>query len=503
MATKNDSSSTTSPDDDSISITRISLDLDSKPRRSEKQVSSTPIAPLCLESKTPKTSCYSRLATYMSADPEKSSAIFRRFDRVNMRNLLILENEIAELEGKLERLEEQEFDGELEWKGQDMKFDGGVDEENNDAKDRVKEIRDVDLELREKIREYYEAMLRTSDMLSLSRPSKRAIHSTYQIMQNIAMSLDAHSTPNFQHLNPKNEHDLSVLARSRESDFLTQFFETRFPSFFQDRVPGCPTPVTHHKNLAFAVTLFVTILTALFLVGAVVGLFFVESTRARLAMLCSFTVAFAATIAAATNARRQDVFVATAGYAAVLVVFVSGNLVANPAPTTCNLSNSNSNPNSAALNTALAANSASLAAITITATPAATATIIRTETIAQSIQTVISTVITHVSTLPTPSASTAPKREGLSSFAKTGIGVGAAVGVVFCCLALGCGVGPWMKKRWAKADRRARVGSGRTKERNSPAVIRWGFGKVRADGRGTKAGAETAHEVRDGRAVWV
>ena len=62
------------------------------------------------------------------------------------------------------------------------------------------------------------------------------------------------------------------------------------------------------------------------LVGAIVALDFAPGKRARLAILTVFTVAFAATVGLLTNARRAEVFGATAAFVAVLVVYVSGTL---------------------------------------------------------------------------------------------------------------------------------------------------------------------------------
>jgi hypothetical protein len=48
--------------------------------------------------------------------------------------------------------------------------------------------------------------------------------------------------------------------------------------------------------------------------------------KLRLGMVAMFTAIFAAVIGLLTNARRAEIFGSTAAYAAVLVVFVSGNL---------------------------------------------------------------------------------------------------------------------------------------------------------------------------------
>jgi hypothetical protein len=46
----------------------------------------------------------------------------------------------------------------------------------------------------------------------------------------------------------------------------------------------------------------------------------------KLALVAIYTVAFAICVGLVTNAQRSEVFGACAGYAAVLVVFVSGNI---------------------------------------------------------------------------------------------------------------------------------------------------------------------------------
>lgn len=68
------------------------------------------------------------------------------------------------------------------------------------------------------------------------------------------------------------------------------------------------------------------IVAAILLLCAIVGLYQVKEPPVKLGMIGGFTVLFAATVAAFTRARRAEVFASSAAYAAVLVVFVSGNL---------------------------------------------------------------------------------------------------------------------------------------------------------------------------------
>jgi hypothetical protein len=59
---------------------------------------------------------------------------------------------------------------------------------------------------------------------------------------------------------------------------------------------------------------------------AVVALYFIRSIHARLGMIAVFTACFAAAMGILSNARRAEIFAATAAYAAVLVVFLAQDI---------------------------------------------------------------------------------------------------------------------------------------------------------------------------------
>ena len=79
------------------------------------------------------------------------------------------------------------------------------------------------------------------------------------------------------------------------------------------------------RRVQYAGAIITTILSALLLVGAIVCLLFVskKSIGLRVGMIVLFTCLFAGVVGLLTNARRAEIFVSTAAYAAVLVVFIS------------------------------------------------------------------------------------------------------------------------------------------------------------------------------------
>ncbi|KAF2244527.1 hypothetical protein BU26DRAFT_79390 [Trematosphaeria pertusa] len=215
-----------------------------------------------------------QLASFMAESRSHSGTLFRRFDRANFRGLMGMEREVAVLEERLERLE------------------GGrmVKEES---------VRELERELRERVREYYEAVLLTKEILALSRPSKNALLETRRAFPPEDFRPDsAEKTPYFsdKYYTRRQESDLSSLSPCADPDPLTRFFERQ----------------SDGGNVAHLVTFLSAICAVLFLVGAIVGLYFVSNARARLGMLGTFTVLFAAACASLGNVRRQDVFVATA-----------------------------------------------------------------------------------------------------------------------------------------------------------------------------------------------
>ena len=84
------------------------------------------------------------------------------------------------------------------------------------------------------------------------------------------------------------------------------------------------------------------VMAAILLIGAIVSLYFcklrkfrarielivnvVHNPHVRLGLLAFWTVLFSLSVSILSTAKRSEIFASTAAYAAVLVVFVSGDL---------------------------------------------------------------------------------------------------------------------------------------------------------------------------------
>lgn len=142
-----------------------------------------------------------------------------------------------------------------------------------------------------------------------------------------------------------NENDLAALAPV-DTDRLNIFLKKYCGSFFKVCAPRSQkvirltstqerteTPAVDleglyyfpERRVQYAGAIITTVLSALLLVGAIVCLLFVSrrSVGLRVSMIVLFTCLFAGVVGLLTNARRAEIFVSTAAYAAVLVVFIS------------------------------------------------------------------------------------------------------------------------------------------------------------------------------------
>lgn len=65
-----------------------------------------------------------------------------------------------------------------------------------------------------------------------------------------------------------------------------------------------------------------TVIACMLPITGVIILYFVHNMGARLGIVAAFMAIFALTLAFATDASRVDIFTATSGFAAILVIFV-------------------------------------------------------------------------------------------------------------------------------------------------------------------------------------
>lgn len=98
----------------------------------------------------------------------------------------------------------------------------------------------------------------------------------------------------------------------------------------QDQNPSADQHSTRYfeeRSLTWIVNACSTLIAATLLIGSILALYFVHDSDARLGIVLGFIVLFALGLSLTTSANRDAIFAATAAYAAVLIVYISGDAV--------------------------------------------------------------------------------------------------------------------------------------------------------------------------------
>ncbi|KAE8448613.1 hypothetical protein EG329_009038 [Mollisiaceae sp. DMI_Dod_QoI] len=286
---------------------------------------------------------FAQVASKINSDVDKTTTIYRRFDGLSARNLLFYQAELAELEDELNQLDDDDRTAKDEtsvacqrdWRTFEMHAN---DRDGAAARAREKQKMELAMTIRDKIFAIALILIIAKDsalaahqlLLNSPPPSKSTVKALRNwFFQNTSGTKNADGAPQLWGASStlfSDPHDLVALRVPADQDRFSSFIHHNFGVFFQNSAPDGRTAYTSEAAISHFVAILSTILAAVLLFGAIISLYVVKSEKALLGMLSAWTVLFTACVGLLTNARRDQVFAATAAYAAVLVVFVSGNL---------------------------------------------------------------------------------------------------------------------------------------------------------------------------------
>ncbi|KAF3768673.1 hypothetical protein M406DRAFT_249127 [Cryphonectria parasitica EP155] len=301
---------------------------------------------------TPQTyvSGFGSLASFIVTDDDHKSVVYKRFDKLSTRNILYYQSELSHLQAQQD--------------GYDMQDSLDIENDNRpDAREHRSWIRrcagsweefekaafhsapadhgavtrtqpdkmwrermDLAMRIRATLKEYQEALIREST--TTLTPSGGNAPSTYPMLSGASSSLYP--------LRMSTAHirgsDYVSLTGRDEPDVLTRLLHMTLPRLFRTK----PPPVLPQYNTIWyysyervkLVASLITTLTAIMLLFLpIYALYHTNSSHPQLSigLIALFTVVFAVSLRAMTTASRVEIFGACAAYAAVLVVFISGD----------------------------------------------------------------------------------------------------------------------------------------------------------------------------------
>ncbi|KAH8685797.1 hypothetical protein BGZ60DRAFT_523076 [Tricladium varicosporioides] len=280
---------------------------------------------------------YHKLARFMAY---QQYPIFRKFKIIANRDLLYLQAELIALENEYLEFAKRDRNnkGEFEFYDSDWYLLSTSQARNCGGEQWQKA-----LQIREKLREYYECVLRYSQIENTPQPRKRDVTMLEDWISQPDLGGLFFSGPDLSPgrnslFDKAHSHDLMTLShRTGENDLFTRllagpifhglervFRMLKKPLPHDPENPGAQSNAFEYsdKHIIRTIDILGSIVASMTPLLSVVILYFVKSLGTRLAVLCIFTLLFSICLALVTKARRIEIFACTAAFASVQVVFV-------------------------------------------------------------------------------------------------------------------------------------------------------------------------------------
>ncbi|ETI27992.1 hypothetical protein G647_00441 [Cladophialophora carrionii CBS 160.54] len=297
---------------------------------------------------------FGSFANVISSDSDHATAVYKTFDKLAARDLLYYQAELLELEALQDRYDREDaadvpkldsFSPEWVQIRQNTRNWSSFKQSSQEPSAigaRWKGRTDLAMQIRAKLGEYREALIANAKVLSLSPPSKQTMTALSRTFHQRLSSFDDPSETDavlMGHGGASNPDRPRLAEVHPEPDFLTYILKTYCSRLFKvrRRAPShgpthLSSPEVRHysiERINFAALFITTVLSAL----PIYVLYHMSSGQPglTLGLIALFTCLFVGTVALVTNARRAEIFGSCAAYAAVLVVFVSGDF-ANGSP---------------------------------------------------------------------------------------------------------------------------------------------------------------------------
>ncbi|KAL6159216.1 hypothetical protein ACJQWK_04126 [Exserohilum turcicum] len=266
-------------------------------------------------------------------------AIFRRFGALNAQNLLYMQAELVYLKKELRRCQledhcnpsEKRSKYALDWRW--LKVSEGTEAGEQQA---------LILRIRDLLKEYNDALIQQAEILKYPKPGTWDLHHMQDYLHSPEMGEDALNGDDASvwgsacYRKSQSPDLITLCPRAKKDAFSSWAAESTIGMLFRcgctrlmkpSRVHGV---VGYEDSTVYRVTYWITsILASLIPIASIAVLYRVHSMSARLGIIAGFNVLVSVCLMALANAKRAEVFAITAAFAAIQVVFVGSDRVAD------------------------------------------------------------------------------------------------------------------------------------------------------------------------------
>ncbi|KAH8803659.1 hypothetical protein F5884DRAFT_681882 [Xylogone sp. PMI_703] len=276
---------------------------------------------------------YAKMAGLMGNYPE--IAIFRRFGALNVENILLLQAELRDLEVQLREVQKEDHNSGHQDRCVYARDWWTLSESGEPTSRPGNDGRQWQLllKIRQKLNEYNTALLQQAQICKLGQPSIADVQFLSSWMQRPTMGNVYLLGQDYKIWSDPDLPDLvSLRSRTADDTFTEWILNTAIRWFHRSvgRFLRKPKDKEYLRNTVVysdtGIVRFTKIITmavaSLLPIISIVILYVVRNMTARLGIVASFTAFFSVCMGVATKASMEDIFAATAAFAAVQVVFV-------------------------------------------------------------------------------------------------------------------------------------------------------------------------------------
>jgi hypothetical protein len=251
---------------------------------------------------------FSAVSEKIAFDPDKSTTIYRRCDKLAAPSLLFYQGELAELEDIQDKFDEQDrvekdeisIECQRDWSELKKRALEGRARENA----RVELV----MEIRNNVEKYHAALVAHQVLLNSYSPSRSTTAAMRKWFYNTSEKTDKTGVSQLWEASEKiydDIDDLVALNVPPDQNLLSKYVQNNFGLLFTTSRPENGQAYVSHRQITRAVTIISTLLASVLLFGAIISLYIVKNQNALLSMVSGWTVLFAAYLGLLTNAKRN------------------------------------------------------------------------------------------------------------------------------------------------------------------------------------------------------
>ncbi|OJJ43538.1 hypothetical protein ASPZODRAFT_102885 [Penicilliopsis zonata CBS 506.65] len=276
---------------------------------------------------------YDKVAAFMTLDP--GLCVFRRFARLNVKNLLYLQGELAYLQQDLDEIIEEDKQSRCPEKAKYPFSVWDLKESLNDPNPENQTQWLKVLEVRKLLNEYNNALLQHAQMLRLAPPEKSDLQAFQRWMDwEEAMNMSIPFSPHGQWQGENVKDLVALCSQHKDTDRFTRWVFSHLIPWFHQRWghkmmkqdPEVEAYFIDGQRIRTATYFLTLLLSGVLPASAMILMYFLRhKTLASLIVILIYNLLFVLITGLMATSKRVDMFAMGTAFAAIMVAMITNS----------------------------------------------------------------------------------------------------------------------------------------------------------------------------------